>query len=242
MSFEEGGGRAIIPLMRVLLIEDNDDLAEAVVERLTAEGHAIDREADGALANDLLRHKTFDLILLDINLPGRNGYDILRSLRARGDSTPVLVLTARSEIDDRVVGLDAGADDYLVKPFDFRELSARCRVLARRRSGSATNDFRAGNFTFDRGAKRALVNGRDLELRAREIQLLEVFLGNLGRVLTKEELADKIYTFDETPSLNAVEQAVTRLRRRTQGTPFMVKTARGLGYIADVVEADVAET
>jgi two-component system response regulator TctD len=224
--------------MRILLVEDNDELADAVVERLTAEGHAIDREENGEVANDLLRHKRFDLVLLDINLPGRNGYDILRSLRARQDSTPVLVLTARSEIDDRVIGLDAGADDYLIKPFDFRELSARCRVLARRRSGAASNVVRFGSFTFDRAAKRATVDGRDLELRAREVQLLEVFLGNLGRVLTKEDLADKIYTFEEAPSLNAIEQAVTRLRRKTRGSPLVVKTARGLGYIADIVEGE----
>lgn len=220
--------------MRVLLIEDNDDLAETIVERFRSEGHVVDREADGDEADDLLRYKKFDLILLDINLPGRNGYDILRSLRARNDETPVLVLTARSEVDDRVVGLDSGADDYLVKPFDFRELFARCRVLARRRSGDAKNEIRMGDFVFDRAAKRATVGGRDLELRLREIQLLELFLGNLDRVLTKEEVADKVYTFAETPSLNAIEQAVTRLRRKTEGTPFIVKTVRGLGYIAHV--------
>jgi two-component system response regulator TctD len=223
--------------MRLLLIEDNDELAETVIERFRSEGHAIDREANGEVANDLLRHKSFDLILLDINLPGRNGYEILRSLRARGDRTPVLVLTARSEIDDRVIGLDAGADDYLVKPFDFRELLARCRVLSRRRSGEASNLFQAGNFTFDRAAKRATVEGVDLELRNREIQALEAFLGNLGRLISKEDLADKLYTFEETPSLNAVEQTVTRLRKKTQNTPLVIKTTRGLGYIAHIRDA-----
>jgi len=222
--------------MRVLLVEDNGDLAETIVERFRSEGHAVDHEADGQAADDLLRYKTFDLIVLDINLPGRNGYEILRSLRARNDKTPVLVLTARSEIDDRVIGLDSGADDYLVKPFDFRELFARCRVLARRCSGTAKNEIRMGDFVFDRAGKRATVDGRDLELTYREIQLLEIFVGNLGRVLTKEEVADKVYTFDETPSLNAVEQAVTRLRKKTEGTHFIVKTARGLGYIAYVRE------
>lgn len=222
--------------MRVLLVEDNYDLAETIVERFRSEGHAVDHEADGQVADDLLRYKKFDLIVLDINLPGRNGYDILRSLRARNDRTPVLVLTARSEIDDRVIGLDSGADDYLVKPFDFRELFARCRVLARRSSGNAKNEIRMGDFVFDRAGKRATVGRRDLELTYREIQLLEVFVGNLGRVLTKEEVADKVYTFEETPSLNAIEQAVTRLRKKTEGTPFIVKTVRGLGYIAHVRE------
>ena len=117
--------------MRMLLVEDNDDLAETIIDRLRSEGHSIDRESDGDQANSLLRHAQFDTVLLDINLPGRSGYEVLRSLRARDDTTPVIILTARSQIDDRVLGLDAGADDYMVKPVDFRELSARCRVLAR---------------------------------------------------------------------------------------------------------------
>lgn len=224
--------------MRMLLVEDNDDLAETIVDRLRSEGHSVDRETDGNEANELLRHARFDIVLLDVNLPGRSGYDVLRSLRARNDATPVLMLTARSQIDDRVIGLDAGADDYMVKPVDFRELSARCRVLARRRAGQASNVFAAGGLNFDRAAKRATVNGQDAELRAREIQLLETLIDNLGRMLTKEEVADKLYTFDETPSLNAIEQLVTRLRKKLDGTPFVIKTARGLGYMAYVVDED----
>lgn len=220
----------------MLLVEDNDDLAETIIDRLRAEGHSIDREANGDQANSLLRHAQFDIVLLDINLPGRSGYEVLRSLRARDDQTPVIIMTARSQIDDRVLGLDAGADDYMVKPVDFRELSARCRVLARRRAGNASNVFTAGNFIFDRGAKRATVRGQDLELRAREVQLLEILIGNLGRMLTKEEVADKLYSFDEAPSLNAVEQIVARLRKKLEGTPLVVKTARGLGYMAYVSE------
>lgn len=224
--------------MRMLLVEDNDELAEMLLDRLRNEGHSVDREADGNEANDLLRHSSFDIVLLDINLPGRSGYEVLRSMRSRKDPTPVIVLTARSEIDDRVVGLDAGADDYLVKPFDFRELSARCRVLARRRAGVSCNVFSAGNFNFDRAAKQAHVNGCQLELRAREVQLLEIMLDNLGRMLTKEEVADKLYSFEETPSLNAVEQLITRLRRKLSDTPLVIKTARGLGYMAYVRDDD----
>ena len=222
--------------MRMLLVEDNDDLAETIIDRLRAEGHSIDRESNGDQANSLLRHAHFDIVLLDINLPGRSGYEVLRSLRARDDQTPVIILTARSQIDDRVLGLDAGADDYMVKPVDFRELSARCRVLARRRAGNASNVFTAGDLVFDRGAKRATVRGQDADLRAREIQLLEILIDNLGRMLTKEEVADKLYRFDEAPSLNAVEQIVARLRKRLEGTPLVVKTARGLGYMAYVAE------
>ncbi len=224
--------------MRMLLVEDNDDLAETILDRLRSEGHSVDRESDGEAANTLLRHAGFDIVLLDVNLPGRSGYEVLRSLRSRGDTTPVMILTARSQIDDRVIGLDAGADDYMVKPVDFRELSARCRVLARRRAGSASNLFTAGPLSFDRAAKRATIHGQDAQLRAREIQLLEIMIDNMGRMLTKEDVADRLYTFEETPSLNAIEQLVTRLRRRLDGTPLVIKTARGLGYMAYVTDDD----
>lgn len=224
--------------MRILLVEDNDELAETIVDRLRAEGHSVDREADGNEANELLRHIGFDLVLLDVNLPGRSGYEVLRSLRARSDETPVIILTARSQIDDRVIGLDAGADDYMVKPVDFRELAARCRVLARRRAGSASNLFTAGPLTFDRAAKRTTIDGQDAQMRAREIQLLEILIDNMGRMLTKEDVADRLYTFEEAPSLNAVEQLVTRLRKKLDGTPLVIKTARGLGYMAYVSDDD----
>ncbi|TFF23162.1 response regulator transcription factor [Jiella endophytica] len=220
--------------MRILLVEDSRDLSEALLERFRGEGHAIDLETDGAEAEALLRHASFDVVILDINLPSMNGYDVLRAMRARGDRTPVLVLTARSEIDDRIVGLDVGADDYMVKPFDFREISARCRALVRRRSGEASNVFVQGAFEFDRGARRALLAGVDLELRHREVQVLELFLGQLGRVLTKDEVADRIYSFDEAPSLNAVEQTMTRLRKKLDGSPVAIRTIRGLGYIASI--------
>ena len=220
--------------MRILLVEDSTDLSEALLERFRSEGHAIDLESDGAEAEALLRHARFDVVILDINLPSMNGYDILRAKRARGDRTPVLVLTARSEIDDRIVGLDTGADDYMVKPVDFREISARCRALVRRRSGEASNVFVQGDFAFDRGARRASLAGADLELRHREVQVLELFLGQLDRVLTKDEVADRIYSFDEAPSLNAVEQTMTRLRKKLEGSPILIRTIRGLGYIASL--------
>lgn len=223
--------------MRILLVEDSDDLAEAIITRLTHEGHAIDREIDGQVAADLLSWSAFDLVLLDINLPGLSGFEVLKSMRNNKNDTPVLVLTARSEIDDRIVGLDAGADDYMVKPFDFRELAARCRALGRRQGGDSANEFRAGSFVYDRHARAAYLAGRDLSLRNREVQLLEAFLARQGRILTKEELADVIYTFDEVPTLNAVEQTVTRLRKKLEGGPLLIKTVRGLGYIANIDEA-----
>lgn len=222
--------------MRILLVEDNADLARMLADRFRAQGDALDIETDGVRADELLAHSVFDIVILDINLPEMDGYAVLRSMRGRGDKTPVLVLTARSEIDDRIVGLDSGADDYMVKPVDFRELAARCRALLRRRSGEASNLFKYGNFIFDRSAKRATIDGIDLELRNRDVQLLETFLGNLDRILPKEDVADKIYSFDESPSLNAVEQSVTRLRKKLEGSPISIRTIRGLGYLANAKE------
>lgn len=220
--------------MRILVVEDNADLAETIVDRLQGEGHVVDVEGDGAAANDLLRHARFDLVILDANLPGKSGFEILRSQRAAGNQVPVLMLTARSQIDDKVQGLDAGADDFMVKPFDFRELVARCRMLGRRRSGAASNTFVADNLVFDRRSKRALVDGHDIDLKTKEVQLLEIFLDSIGAVISKEEVADKLYTYDEAPSLNAVEQHVTRLRKKLEPTPVSIKTVRGLGYLVYV--------
>ncbi|MEQ8481115.1 MAG: response regulator transcription factor [Hoeflea sp.] len=222
--------------MRILLVEDNTELATMLADRFSAQGDAVDVEGDGAGADQLLAHSKFDIVILDVNLPNKDGYSILQSMRERKDSTPVLMLTARSEIDDRVTGLDSGADDYVVKPIEFRELAARCRALVRRRTGQAANVFRHGNFLFDRSAKRAFVDEIDLNLRNRDVQLLEAFLGNLDRVIAKEDVADKIYSFEETPSLNAVEQAVTRLRKKLEGSPIIIRTVRGLGYIANARE------
>lgn len=222
--------------MRLLLVEDNDDLAELILDRFRSLGHAIDRERDGADADRLLTHMSFDILILDINLPGLSGDRLLRNLRARGDKTPVLILTARSAIGDRIGVLDNGADDYLVKPFDFGELAARCRALLRRQSGAASNVFEAGTFRFDRGARQASLDGVDLGLRGRETQVLEALLNNLDRLVAKEDLADRVYRFDEAPSLNALEQTVTRLRRKLEGTPLSIRSIRGLGYILAIAD------
>ncbi|MCA0930678.1 response regulator transcription factor [Ruegeria profundi] len=223
--------------MRILVVEDNRDLAETMIERLQGEGHVADLEVDGDAASILLSHAEFDLVILDVNLPGRSGLDILREMRARQTSTPVLLLTARSQIEDRVLGLDAGADDFMVKPFDFRELTARVRMLGRRFAGSATNEVSYGNLVFDRNSKRALVDGRDIDLKTKEVQLLEILLSNIGTLLSKEDVADRLYSYEEAPSLNAVEQHMTRLRRKLEGTLVQVKTVRGLGYLVYVDDA-----
>ena len=222
--------------MRVLLVEDNDELAEMVADRFLAEGHAIDREANGAHADSLMEPCRFDLLILDINPPGLSGTDMLRRLRARGDRTPVLILTARSEIDDRAPGRTSAptiTSSSRSTSANWPRAPARWR---RRRSGEAENRFVAGGLVYDRAAKRATLDGADLELRPRDAQVLEVFLGALGRALSKEEVADRLYAFEETPTPNAVEQAVVRLRRKLEGSPLRLRTIRGLGYIADVRE------
>lgn len=226
--------------MRILYVEDHAAFAAIVAEKLSGDGHSVDIEADGAKAEALLRHAEFDLVVLDVNLPNRSGFEILRDLRLRGDDTPVLILTARSQVEDRVLGLDAGADDFLVKPVDLRELSARCRMLARRRTGAATNVVQCGGFSYDRAARRVGFEGRDIDLQAREMQLLEIFLDHLGKVLTKEEVAHRLYTFEQAPSLNAIEQFVARLRRKLADTPFHVQTFRGLGYVARLDAPEIA--
>lgn len=220
--------------MRILLVEDTEDLAEAIVRRVRRSGHAVDWAADGALADDILRSQRYDLVVLDITLPGRSGHDILKGLRQRGDATPVLVLTARSEIDDRVSALDLGADDYLVKPFDFRELEARCRALLRRRQGIADNASSYGNMVFDRAARQLRIDGAAVELPNREYRLLEIFLGSLGRVLSKADLAEQLFGFDDEAGPNAIELYVARLRKRLNGTPVSIRTLRGLGYVAEL--------
>lgn len=220
--------------MRILLVEDTEDLADAILRRIRKEGHAVDWERDGIAAEEVLRIQRYDLVILDITLPRLDGYAILSGMRRRNDSTPVLVLTARSEIEDRVSALDLGADDYLVKPFDFRELDARCRALLRRARGVASGVSVYGNLVFDRSARIITIDGHRVYVPKREYRMLEIFLSNLGRVLSKRELGEQLFGFDDEVGPNAIELYVARLRRRLQGTPVSIRTLRGLGYVADV--------
>lgn len=220
--------------MRVLLVEDTEDLGQAVAERFRRNGHAVDWVSDGEQADSLLRTDRFDLILLDMTLPRMDGFEVLRRLRRRGDVTPVLILTARAEVDDRIDALDIGADDYLVKPFDFRELEARSRALLRRQAGAATAQRSYGRLLFDETARRVFIDAEALELPQREYRLLEIFLNAAGRVLSKEEITDHLFGIEDGVSPNAVELYVARLRKKLEGTGVRIRTLRGLGYVADV--------
>ena len=216
--------------MRVLVVEDIADVGEAIVASLERMGHRVDWERDGRSADELARVQTYDLLVLDVMLPHLDGFSILRRLRERKDRTPLLVLTARSQSEDRVSALDLGADDYLVKPFDFRELEARVRALLRRQTGSATNVVRCGLLTIDRAGRVAELDGRPLDLTRRELTLLEILATRPGRVFPKDELIDQLFGLDDEPSENAVEQHMARLRRKIAGAGVEIRTLRGLGY------------
>jgi two-component system response regulator TctD len=216
--------------MRIFLVEDTADVGEAIVARLSRIGHAVDWERDGAAAAEILDYTAYDLVILDVMLPGLGGFEILARLRQARRPTPVLILTARSEVEDRVGALDLGADDYLVKPFDFRELEARVRALLRRKQGEGSNTIRCGNLVIDLQSRTAQVDGREIDLKRRELALLEILASRPGRMFSKGELLDGLFGFDETPGSNAVELYVGRLRKKLEGASAQIVTSRGLGY------------
>lgn len=217
--------------MRILLVEDTHDVGEAIARRFEATGHAVDWETNGRDAAEIIDFTEYALIILDVMLPGMDGFEILKRIRKSGNAVPVLILTARSEIDDRVGALDLGADDYLVKPFDFRELEARARVLMRRHTGGeATNLIKCGDIAVDRGTRSVHVGKREVQLKRRELTLLEVLVARPGRVFSKDELLDQIFGFDEAANTNAIELYIGRLRKKLEGAKAHIVTVRGLGY------------
>lgn len=222
--------------MRILVVEDTEDLADAIVHRLRKLGYAVDWAATGDEAEELLGQEAYQLILLDIMLPGTDGQTLLNRLRRRRDATPVLVMTARSQVDVRIDLLDLGADDFIVKPFDLRELEARCRALLRRSHGMASSVTVFGNLTFDAAARAVTVAGQPVELGGREFRLLELFLSNLNTVLSKDDLMDRLFSLDQPTALNAIELYVSRLRRKLEGASVEIRTKRGLGYVAELAE------
>jgi two-component system response regulator TctD len=216
--------------MRILVVEDVADVGEAVVASLERIGHTVDWERNGDHADALLQAQAYDLVVLDVMLPELDGFAILQRMRKRRMATPVLVLTARSQVEDRVSALDLGADDYLVKPFDFRELEARVRALLRRKTGSATNLIEVGGIVLDQAGRTATLRDRPLELTRRELTILEILAGRPGRIFGKGELMDQLFGFADEPSENAIEQYVGRLRRKIAGASVEIRTVRGLGY------------
>lgn len=221
--------------MRLLLVEDNARLADLMASGLGGAGFAVDTVATLADARSALVVADYDLLLLDIGLPDQEGTRLLRPLRAEGHHLPVLIVTARGGLQDRVNGLDLGADDYLVKPFEMAELLARCRALLRRPGQCLGIRLTAGDLLLDTVTHRVTVSGRDLELGRREFALLELLLRRLGQVVSRQSVEQALYTFDQDISPNAIEAVVSRLRKRlaTSGTTITIHTIRGVGYLLE---------
>lgn len=220
-------------MARILLIEDDAALSRGLVAALTAEGYSVDPALDGASALMMASDEPYAIITLDVGLPDMSGFDVLKSLRAKGCHAPVLILTARDEIDDRVRGLDLGADDYLLKPFEPRELAARIRALLRRPQVDPAPVIRVGKLEFDRSHHVARIDGRDLDLRRREWVVLERLLSRIGQVVSKDRLASEVFGYDEPVAPNAIEVYIARLRKKLEPDGPTIRTLRGLGYLME---------
>ncbi len=222
-------------IVRLLLVEDTFDMAEAIMIRLERTGIACDLAKTLEQARACVDVQRYDVIILDINLPDGLGTDLLKEMRARGDRTPVLMLTAEFAVDERVSSLDSGADDYLVKPFDHRELEARIRALFRREQGDKVEEIALGNLTFNPSAKLVRMGDNPINLTRREFALLELLVRNRGGTISKERLYEGVFSFQDTEvSMNAVELYVARLRKKLSGSSIRIETQRGLGYKLEV--------
>ena len=222
--------------MKILLIEDDARLGPLIARLLTAERHTVQLCATGADGISFWESASWDLIILDRMLPDLEGSSILRDRRHAGDTTPVLMLTARDGLEDRVKGLDLGADDYLTKPYDLPELEARVRALIRRGQSGGGAELIHGDLSLDTAGRRATIKGSPLDLSARELGVLEVLMLRVGRVVSKEQLAEQLYGWGEEVGTNAIEVYVHRLRKKIGTTGLLVRTHYGRGYALDYVE------
>jgi two-component system OmpR family response regulator len=216
--------------MRILVAEDDPSLAEGLTRSLRLSGYAVDCVTNGDEADGALQANEFDLLILDLGLPRRSGLEVLKRLRSRKSATAVLILTARDSVNDRVAGLDAGADDYLAKPFELAELQARVRALTRRGMAGGSSLVSHGSLTFDQIGRLASLNGQPVELSARELGLLEIFLQRAGRLVSKDQLVNHLCEWGEEVSANAIEVFVHRLRKKLDPGGVRIVTVRGLGY------------
>lgn len=215
--------------MRLLLVEDDTMIGESVLDQLRAEHYAVDWVKDGALAEAALQSQSYDLVLLDLGLPRRDGLAVLRELRARKNRVPVLVATARDAIEQRIEGLDAGADDYVLKPYDLDELLARIRALLRRAAGRAEPVYEHRGVSINPATREVLVGDTPVQLSAREWAVLEPLLARPGRVLSRSQLEEKLYGWKDDISSNAVEVYVHGLRKKLG--PDLIQNVRGVGYL-----------
>ena len=219
--------------MRILIVEDDAALARGLAGMMRLAGYAVDHEADGADAAALALSEPYSLIVLDLGLPGLCGFDVLRRLRAAGSPVPIMILTARDAVADRVKGLDLGADDYLLKPFEPAEFEARIRALMRRGQGRSRPVLQCGTLVLDPATGTATLDGTPLPLRRRELAVLSVLMTRAGTVVPKERLGAQVFAFDEPVAPNALELYVARLRKKLQPKGPEIRTIRGLGYLLE---------
>ncbi|MGF6258975.1 response regulator transcription factor [Ensifer sp. LBL] len=217
--------------MRILLIEDTPDIAFAISMRLEKEGYEVTTAFDGAEGERLALNASHDLVILDINLPKRDGFAILSAMRQGGLTRPVIVITARNQVADKVDLLELGADDYLVKPFDLHELVARIRAVSRRHLGAAQSVLRLGSISIDLSARAVMLEGRPLDLGRREFDVLEALATRAGTTVNKEQLVVKLFGYEDTGTPNAVELLVSRVRRKLEDCDIEIVTHRGVGYM-----------
>ena len=219
--------------MRILIVEDDAMLAEAVAAAMRQSAHVVSHAASGDEADLALCTREFDLVLLDLGLPRMDGFEVLRRLRQRRSKVLVIILTARDAPGDRVKGLDLGADDYLVKPFQLAELEARVRALIRRAHAIASSEIEHGPLRLDMAGRRLYCDGRPVELSARELAVVELLLLREGRVVTKQQIVDHLYGWEDVSTSNAVEVFVYRLRRKLEASGVDIRTVRGMGYLIE---------
>lgn len=220
--------------MRILVVEDDSVLAAALTRALNQSAYAVDLVGDGEAANQALATTAYDLVVLDIALPKVDGMTVLRRLRDRRSQMPVLILTARDTLEDRVTGLDSGADDYMTKPFDLPEFEARVRALIRRGHNTpGANSMVHGRLRLDVAARRLFHDDQPIEMSARELALTELLLSRQGRVVSKEQMIDQLFGFGDDVGSNAIEVYVHRVRRKLEPFGIVIRTVRGMGYLLD---------
>jgi two-component system OmpR family response regulator len=231
------GRRCAADSMRILIVEDDAILADAVSGELRKARYAVDCFASGGEAESALLSQDYDAVILDLGLPDMDGLELLRRLRKRRRKVPVLILTARDALDDRVRGLDLGADDYLIKPVELRELAARMRAVIRRAQGGFDGEMAVGDLMLDSAGRRVTLNGTGIELSSREFAVLEILMMRRGRVVSKDALMQDLYEADQEVGVNAVEIVIHRVRKKVQNSGVNIRTVRGLGYLLEPAAA-----
>ncbi|HET9663026.1 MAG TPA: response regulator transcription factor [Burkholderiales bacterium] len=219
--------------MRILLVEDDALLVDAIARSLSQSAHTVDVARSGEEADAALSTTEYDLVVLDIELPGLDGLEVLKRLRARRSLTPVLIVTVRDGLEERIAGLDLGADDYLAKPFHLSELEARVRALIRRAHAGATSDLVYGRLRLDMAARRLYCDDRPIDLTSRELAVLELLLLRGSRVVTKQQIIEHLYGWEDASTSNTVEVFIYRLRRKIEPCGVDIRTVRGMGYLIE---------